>query len=976
VEAFLEIIRQEAKPIHMTVNTPFLMDKPDKVWFIDQGQINVYTVQLNNGEPEGQRFYFFTAEQHQVLLGLDSANAEQNIGFSADATKDTLVYEFDLARLKELALEPDHLPVVARFISDWVTNLFFGVSENENHPNKAANVLIKKGERVILRAGESISAQKKVVWAAIRPRKASTLLINGSGKISPPEDQLLLPLCRESFWESSGNLGLKFIDTAEAIQQEAAWQGLHALDSTLFTLEKNAIDFVARNEQIRLKAKYQNQYIKTIQTLKDAEAILNREAADKYAKGLRVQTDDVLFNACQIVADPSRIRLVPPLENTKEGFDPIGDIARASKVRYREVLLESKWWQQDSGALLSFLKDGDTPIALMPVKGNRYEAYNPVTKETFRVTDKNVHLIDKVAYTFYKPFPQKKITLMDLLKFGLFKEKRDFYILIIMGLAGTALGLITPILTGVLFDTVIPNAGKYQVLHVGFALFMALIGYILFELTEGFALLRIETKMDHSLQAAVWDRLLDLPASFFRNFTTGDLADRAMGINEIRKLLSGVVITTILSSVFSLLNFFLLFYYSVRLALVALAISLVEVILMYWIGRWQIAKEKKALNYDGKTQGIVLQLLNGISKFRVTGTEIRAFNHWLRLFTKSKQYSFEAARVENIQTVINSIMPLLASGIIYWAFFTSKEWGQLSTGQFLAFNAAYGAFLSAILAMSAASLTIFQVFPIYERTRPILETLPENDDRKSNPGRLKGNIEVSKVNFRYNKDAPLVLNNISLRLRSGEYVAFVGASGSGKSTLIRLLLGFERPEVGSIFYDNQDLNKLDLRLVRRQIGVVLQDGQLTPGDIFSNIVGSSPQLTMDDAWEAAKMAAFDEDIKQMPMGMHTIISEGGSTLSGGQKQRLLIARTLVHKPRIVMFDEATSALDNRTQAVITESLNKLQATRVVIAHRLSTIRNVDKVFVFDQGKIAQVGSYDDLMQEEGLFKDLATRQLA
>lgn len=976
MEALLEIIKQEAKPIHMTVNTPFLMDKPDKIWLIAQGQINVYTVQLKEGKPEGKRFYFFTAEQHQVLMGLDSANSSYHIGFSADATKDSLVYEYDLARLQELAKTPEHLPAIAQLVSEWVQNLFFGISENENHPNKAANVLIKKGERVILREGESIAAQKNVVWANIRTRKADTLLINGLGKLDKPQNELLLPLCRESFWESTGNLGLKFIDTEEAIRQDAAWEGLRALDSTIFKLEKDAIDFVARNEQIRLKAKYQSQYIKTIQTLKDAEAILNREAADKYARGLRVQTDDMLFNACQIVADPAKIRLTPPLENTKEGYDPIGDIARASKIRYREVLLDGPWWQKDSGALLSFLKDSETPIALMPVKGNRYEGYNPVTKETFRITEKNQHLIDKVAYTFYKPFPQKKITLMDLLKFGLFKEKRDFYILIIMGVAGTGLGLITPILTGVLFDNVIPNAGKYQVLHVGFALFMALIGYVLFELTEGFALLRIETKMDHSLQAAVWDRLLDLPVSFFRNFTTGDLADRAMGINEIRKLLSGVVITTILSSVFSLLNFLLLFYYSVTLALVALGISLVEVLIMYWIGRWQISKEKKALNYDGKTQGIVLQLLNGIGKFRVTGTEIRAFSHWLRLFTKSKQFSFEAARVENIQTVINAVMPLISSAIIYWAFFSSKEWGSLSTGQFLAFNAAYGAFLSAVLAMSAASLTIFQIFPIYDRTRPILETLPENDDRKSNPGRLKGNIEVSKVNFRYNKDAPLVLNDISLRLRSGEYVALVGASGSGKSTLVRLLLGFEKPEVGSLFYDNQDLNKLDLRLVRRQIGVVLQDGQLTPGDIFSNIVGSSPQLTMDDAWEAAKMAAFDEDIKEMPMGMHTIISEGGSTLSGGQKQRLLIARTLVHKPRIIMFDEATSALDNRTQAVITESLNKLQATRIVIAHRLSTIRNVDRIFVFDQGKIAQTGNYDELMNQEGLFKELATRQLA
>ncbi|MEO1654330.1 MAG: ATP-binding cassette domain-containing protein, partial [Bacteroidota bacterium] len=506
------------------------------------------------------------------------------------------------------------------------------------------------------------------------------------------------------------------------------------------------------------------------------------------------------------------------------------------------------------------------PVALMPIRGNRYEVYDPFTKETFVIDEDNKERVDVVAYTFFKPFPDKKLNLWDIIKFGIFRDQKDFYLLILMGVGATLLGLVTPIMTGILFDSVIPNADRFQIFQVGFALMMALIGYILFELTEAFALLRIETKMDYRLQAAVWDRLLNLPVVFFRQFTTGDLAERAMGINEIRHMLSGVVITSVLGSIFSLLNFFLLFYYSLELAFVALGLVVVEVLIIYLLGRWQVGKERISREFEGITQGIVLQLLTGIAKLRVTGTEIQAFSHWLNHFSKMKQYSYQAHAIENIQNWINSITPLVFSAVIYSMLILTGEFQSMSTGQFLAFNAAYGAFTAAMLSMSAALVTIYQVFPIYDRTRPILENLPESDDGKANPGKLKGKVEVSQLNFRYDEDSPLVLQDISFKLESGDYVAFVGPSGSGKSTMVRLLLGFEKPESGTIFYDEQELSQLDIRLVRRQIGTVLQDGQLTPGDILSNIIGTSPHLSIDDAWDAAKLAALDDDIRRMPMG--------------------------------------------------------------------------------------------------------------
>jgi ATP-binding cassette subfamily C protein len=265
--------------------------------------------------------------------------------------------------------------------------------------------------------------------------------------------------------------------------------------------------------------------------------------------------------------------------------------------------------------------------------------------------------------------------------------------------------------------------------------------------------------------------------------------------------------------------------------------------------------------------------------------------------------------------------------------------------------------------------------PTYERAKPILETLPEVDEMKADPGELTGELEVSHVSFRYREDGPIVLKDVSVQVKPGEFVALVGPSGSGKSTLFRLLLGFEKLEAGAVYYNGRDLVGLDIREVRRQIGVVLQNGKLMAGDIFTNIIGSS-LLTLEDARQAARMAGLEDDLKAMPMGLHTVISEGGGTLSGGQRQRLLIARALVHRPRILFFDEATSALDNRTQAIVSESLDNLQATRIVIAHRLSTIMNADRIYVLQDGRVVQQGTYDELIQAEGVFADLAKRQMA
>jgi ABC-type bacteriocin/lantibiotic exporter with double-glycine peptidase domain len=365
---------------------------------------------------------------------------------------------------------------------------------------------------------------------------------------------------------------------------------------------------------------------------------------------------------------------------------------------------------------------------------------------------------------------------------------------------------------------------------------------------------------------------------------------------------------------------------------------------------------------------------------RVAGAEARAFSVWAKDFAEQRRLAFKARSVENSLAVFNSAFPVVTSififGVVTAMLSTSAQAGEasLSTGSFLAFNAAFGQFLSAALQMSSVVVSLILIIPIYERAKPILEGEPEVDVARSDPGDLSGEIELSRVSFRYHDDGALVLDDVSLQARPGEFIAIVGPSGAGKSTVLRLLLGFEIAENGSVYYDHQDLAALDVQSVRRQIGVVLQNAQVLPGSIFENIVGTAP-LGTEDAMEAAKMAGLDQDIEQMPMGLHTFIMEGGGTLSGGQRQRLLIARAVVGRPRILMFDEATSALDNRTQAHVSDSLGRLQTTRVVIAHRLSTIINADRIYVMDRGKVVEEGTYEELLEQGGLFTQLAQRQM-
>ncbi|MBE9182584.1 NHLP bacteriocin export ABC transporter permease/ATPase subunit [Oculatella sp. LEGE 06141] len=726
-----------------------------------------------------------------------------------------------------------------------------------------------------------------------------------------------------------------------------------------------------REEEYRLVAQMQLDDQITEEALGMLLSTLKPQDTESFLDGIP------LLVAAGAVGKASGISIRPPVKSIdlSQIRDPLEAVLRASRVRGRRVLLQDTWWKQDCGPLLALIEDTQQPVALLPGAANRYILFDPIQESRTLVTADIAQTVAPIAYMFYRPLPDRVLKVIDLLRFALKNRANDLWMILLTGIAVTLLGMLIPYATTLLIDSAIPDGDRGLLLQVGLGLFVVAIAIALFRLAQGLYLLRLETVSEVETQAAVWDRLLTLPVSFFRQYTVGDLQSRVMSISQMRQQLGGITLINLTSALFALLNLGLLLYYSANLALIAVGVAVVTILVTSISGALLIRKVRPLLELQGALFGQTVQLINGISKLRVAGAENRAFAFWSKTYSQQIKLNLGTQHIEDRMAVFNAVMPILTAAILFWftvQLMTVSDAVGLSIGTFLAFNTAFGTFIRGATDLSNTLTDVLQVIPQWKRAQPILATVPEVGLSKADPGRLNGKIIVDRLSFRYRQEGALTLNDVSLYAEPGEFIALVGASGSGKSTLFRLLLGFETPETGAVYYDGQDLAGLDVEAVRRQMGVVLQSGRVLSASIFENIA-SGAHISLDDAWEAARMAGLAEDITAMPMEMHTLISEGGGNLSGGQRQRLLIARALALKPRVLLFDEATSALDNKTQAIVTASLDRLQVTRLVIAHRLSTIRNADRIYVLQSGQIVQQGSFTELDNQAGLFAQLMGR---
>ena len=463
---------------------------------------------------------------------------------------------------------------------------------------------------------------------------------------------------------------------------------------------------------------------------------------------------------------------------------------------------------------------------------------------------------------------------------------------------------------------------------------------------------------------------MSLPADFFRSYSAGELRSRSQSVNQLCSLLMGMVMSTGLTSLASLMYVTQIFSYTPMLVVPSLIIILVTVIFSTVSTLVQIKINKKVLEQGAKESGMSYAMITGVQKIKLAGAEKRIFAKWLDIYSEEAELTYNPPMFIKINSVISLAITLISNIVLYYMAVKSGI-GQSS---YFAFTSAYGMLSGAFTMLSGVALSAAKVKPILEMAEPFLNTEPETSENKEIVTSLSGGVELDHISFRYAEGLPLVIDDLSLKITPGEYVAIVGKTGCGKSTLMRILLGFEKPEKGTVRFDGKDINTLDLPSLRKKIGTVMQDAGLFQGDIYSNIVITAPQLTLDAAWEAAEKAGIADDIREMPMGMNTVIAEGQGGISGGQRQRLMIARAIAPKPKLLMFDEATSALDNKTQKQVSEALDSMGCTRIVIAHRLSTIKHCDRILVIDGGRIIEDGKYEELIAKNGYFAELVERQ--
>lgn len=676
-------------------------------------------------------------------------------------------------------------------------------------------------------------------------------------------------------------------------------------------------------------------------------------------------------SAIEAILKYLHVKIVEVPEEIKDLNDQIEYMLRPTGAMRRRIELTDTWYKDSINPILAAKKDG-TVVALLPSRTSGYSYFDKEKGRRVRVTKKVAEEFEGDAYCFYRAFPLKSLNIKDLV---IFMAKSlsfwDYAYVAALTLAVSLIGLITPYATQMIFSSVIPAGVSFYVLPMAILVVTSLVASNLFGICNTILDAKIEKKLSIAVKSASMARLLLLPAGFFKTYSSGELSKRLENMDTLSKMLQDTLMNTGLTVVFSIVYVVQITRYSKALAVTAVAILLLNLVYTMVSSILQLGYSRKRLVANARLNGMVFALFSGIQKIKLSGSEKRMFGRWAKTYRTSADLEYNPPMIIRLAPVFSVVFTF---GNLLVLYYIAAVTG-VSAADYMAFTTSYGLVSTAIMGLSSITNVISDIKPAMEMVEPIMKTMPEVEENKKAVTKLNGSIELSNISFQYSQGGPKIIDNLSLKIRPNQYVAIVGKTGCGKSTLMRILLGFEKPQTGSVYFDGKDLNSLDVKSVRRNIGVVMQNSSLFAGDIYSNIVVSAPWLGLDDAWEAARMAGIAEDIQRMPMNIHTVISEGSGGISGGQKQRIMIARAIAPKPKIIMFDEATSALDNITQKQVAESLSGLRSTRIVIAHRLSTIKQCDRIIYLENGKIAEDGTFDQLVGLNGKFAELVKRQM-
>lgn len=932
----------------------------NSMYYVVEGDVNVY-IQTEVGEYQSLKG-IMRFKSGDIFFGVYTNRREKLIAKNGMNTLVLKISIEDIVKLSEAF--PEELTKLVDAYINYISTVpkiprlskaFINVMESDQTPSDE---------------GGCLSTARRVKWISLHERPGYFV----SDESMMVYENRYFPLTRLT-WVQTPNANIFTTrDTRSIIQISEIYNEVVFYTGIILQLILLDLENLALFENIQLFDRLDSK----VKLFNQSQAQLLSVKYPQQTHQIESTTDDVLMQAMIKVAQLEGIAFTPisKMFSALSVEDKLKEACYKNNLGYRIVYLRKrKWFRRNNGTLIAFQGE-HKPLVLIPKDRGGYECFDPITQTQVKLSVSFAKTLSPKAYYLYRPIGKKTILLNDIFRYSVRNTIKEFGALILLSLSIGILSLFFPVVTEILFDTVIPFADQTVYYQLTIAMIVIIISLILFEIVRGLVLIKIESIINYKVQTGLWIRILRLPHRFFERYATGELLGRVGNLIEVRQLISeSVVVHTLITLIFSIFSFGLMFFYSRILAGYVLFYIIVWTLIIFGLSKLKLAYERRLVDLQGQITHLLSEIINGIEKIRTQTAEGAFFYFWAQKYARYRKKSLKSKKVSLLISNMIEVVPILSIALIYGMFHFSDLHGTLSPGEFLAFMAAYTQFTTTFTLLFHQLNDIIRVIPLCERMKIFFqEEVMLETQGKEQVVNLSGLIDVNSIAFTYPEAKTPILKNVSFSARPGQFIAIVGGSGSGKSTLLKLLLGFEKPSAGAIFYDNRELDHLDLGSLRRRMGVVLQDESVFPGTIYSNLTAFT-QLTPEAAWDLLDKVGLASDVENMPMQLQTAVTAEGIGLSGGQIQRLLIARALASQPQILLLDEATSALDNITQTAVMRSLYDLKVTRIVIAHRLSTIRFADEILVLKEGKIVEAGTFEELLKLHGEFRRLAQRQI-
>lgn len=955
-------------------NFPVSLHDNKSIWFVQEGFVDLFMIESREGVDRA-------APQHLMRLGEGSlipyVEDDTHEDEDGDGTTSlSLVCKgLPSSHLKQLSAESVaqvNSEEIAQQVDSWIAQVTDALTRFVTRPPRPT-AFADPDTRESMHPC-TLSVRRGVVWVST-PSQGSSLFMDmvDQTELALHSHEPIVPLTRASWLSILDDSTIVSRSTETLVREGALFSALASFHGATFHMERLnrrlAVVDEANLERERTTSR------------RFAERNARARLLDLYEQSVELEKPvehTALADALEVVGRHKGIKFNTSAKSlAPDSSLELSNVLDASGVRARKVHLDvaNRWWRKDSTALLGFHRENDRPVALIPTILGFYRQFDPVSQKRVRLTRERALKLKDEAWMFYQPLPSRPVGPSDLLKTALHASGTDVLKLLLTGLLGGIVRLLPALALG-LVATHLVAKGSHEALYA-VAIALTMIGALaaLLQVMQSNSFMRFEGRAASRLEAAFWDRLMRLPSDILHRQPSGDLAMSGMTFQNLRDGVQGVIANSLLAILFLLPAFGVVFFYNATLGLCVLGFSLVALLTTIIMGRRQISPRSKMIRAIRQVAGLLFEIIGGISKLRVESAEGSAFAMWAQEYREQKQAEMELGTLEAHARAFGVALPFVAAGLFILAVMTLGD-RTLPVGDFLIIYTVFIVFQSAIARFGESFGTIVAILPAFDQMSPLLRVTPEDETSGEPVESLRGDILFDRISFRYDSDGPLILNDVSILARPGEFIAIAGESGAGKSTLFRLALGLDRPTAGAVYYDGRDLRHLNLKQVRRLIGAVPQSVQLHPQDLWDNIVAHREEPTVEEVWQTARAASIEQEIRAMPMGMLTMVGTGGSVISGGEGQRISIARSLLGSPRVMLLDEATNWLDNESQAEVMQNLALLTSTRIVIAHRLSTLKQADRIYVMKAGKIVQSGSFEELMDFGGEFRELVKRQIA